>query len=77
MERVNSLGDEREMGRLEAKVDMLIESVKLLTESLKKDYVPRTELEQRLNKLENAPNKWMANGISILSLLVAAWAIYH
>jgi hypothetical protein len=70
------IGDEREMGRLEAKVDMLIEEVK----SLKTQYVTKGEYEPRVRALEETHNKkWdMLAGIgSIGAMFISAIALFR
>lgn len=72
------VGDEREMGRFEAKLDMLIDEVSSLKEQMTKGYVPRTELNtwfERIITLEQHPHKSKAtfyNAISTLAFVISA-----
>lgn len=72
------MGDEREMGKLEAKMDMLIESIGELRTSLNANYVQKVQFEdlkERVQKLENAPHKWVSVAISAISVSVAILAL--
>lgn len=68
------MGEEREMGRLEAKVDMLITNVTELREDMKNNYMPRSELEPRLQRLEGSPQRFFTNLLSLASVGIALWA---
>lgn len=73
------MADEREMGRLEAKVDFLIESVK----SMETRYVTKAEYEPRISALESASHRYWDKLTAIGSIgafVVAAVALirtYH
>lgn len=70
------MGDEREMGRLEAKVDFLIESVK----SMESRYVTKAEYEPRISALETTNHKVWDKVVAVSSLgslVVAAIALFR
>jgi hypothetical protein len=68
------MGDEREMGRLEAKVDMLMELVR----GLETKYVTKAEYEPRISALEQSRHKkWdiIASIGSIGSMVISVIAL--
>jgi len=68
-ERNISIELNREIGELKAKLDMVLDTVK----DLKTNYVTveaYRSLETRVNRIENAPTKWLPIIISAVSLLM-------
>jgi hypothetical protein len=68
------MGDEREMGRLEAKVELLLD----LVQGLETKYVTKAEYEPRISALEQSrQNKWVvvASVGSLGSMIISAIAL--
>lgn len=74
--------DIERIAKLEAKMDVLLEAVNRMEQSLSTNYVPRHEIEtrfksqeQRLERLENGPTKWIPIAISFVCAGVAIISI--
>lgn len=66
--------EQRAIASLEAKVDLLLDSIK----EIKTYYVQKAQFEdlkERVEKLENAPHRWVTTAISAVSAGVAIIAI--
>jgi hypothetical protein len=66
--------EQKAIASLEAKMDLLIKSV----DEIKLYYVQKVQfeaLEKRVEKLENAPYRWVNTAISAISAAVAVIAI--
>lgn len=62
------------LAKLEAKMDLLLESFNTMSKSLNTQYVRQIEfddLKRRVDKLENAPSRWIPIIIAGASLLFA------
>lgn len=61
---------------LETKMDLVLESVK----EIKMYYVQKAQFEdlkERVDKLENAPTKYVNTLISLAGIAVALFAVFH
>jgi hypothetical protein len=66
--------DQRAIASLETKVDLVLDSIK----EIKMYYVQKAQFEdlkERVDKLENAPHRWITTSISAISAAVAIIAI--
>lgn len=72
--------DIERLASMETKMDMVLKAI----EDLTKNYPTTTYVDlrfqshdERLKKVESAPAKWFTSILSIVSILVAVYAIYH
>ena len=66
---------ERELGELNGKMDLVLQSITELKTSMSTNYVQKVQFEdlkERVVKIENAPHKWIATTVAVLSFLASA-----